>query len=62
MTREEAIRAVDAILDDLCDRRGLRQTFESIDRPIQRQIREAWIEAAMQGADPPWWVGPEGDE
>lgn len=37
-----ADRCVKAILEDLTDRRGLRQEWEGIDPSIQRQIRKEW--------------------
>ena len=42
----ESIEAkiVRLILEDLCDRRGLRQEFESCDQDIQDEIRDTWRE------------------
>lgn len=39
-----ARRAVDAIVEDLSDRRGLRQEWEGIDREIRTEIRKVWID------------------
>jgi hypothetical protein len=41
--REVAVRIVDDIIEDLSDRRGVRQEWDQIDRSIQLQIREQWI-------------------
>ena len=35
-------KIVDAIIKDLCDRRGLRQEFEQIDADTQEEIRRTW--------------------
>lgn len=37
-------RIVRLILEDLCDRRGLRQEFEACDKDIQDEIRDTWRE------------------
>ena len=37
-------RIVRLIIKDLCDRKGLRQEFESCDKDIQDEIRDAWRE------------------
>lgn len=34
--------AVSQILDDLTDRRGLRQEWDAIDDDIQKEIRDGW--------------------
>lgn len=61
MTREQAERAVDAIFEDLRDRRTLKWLFdpepencgpiapgiEVIDRGVQAEIRETWIGLVM---------------
>ena len=39
---ELAEKAVSRIIDDLTDRRGLRQEWEQIDDEIQDEIRETW--------------------
>lgn len=36
--------AVERIIADLCDRRGLRQEFEAIDEEIQQEITDTWVE------------------
>lgn len=53
--RTAAERAVDAIIDDLSDRRGLRQEWEQIDRDIRKEIRAEWIKLVEK------WV-PRADE
>lgn len=35
---------VDKIIEDLTDRRGLRQEWEQLDEEIQQEIRQSWIE------------------
>lgn len=42
MSKDKAMKAVNAIIEDLSDRRGLRQEWESIDNDIQQEIREEW--------------------
>ncbi|MCK9568810.1 hypothetical protein M0R72_07715 [Candidatus Pacearchaeota archaeon] len=42
---------VDKILDDLTDRRGLRQEWEQVDRETQKEIRAEWrriIESVLE--------------
>lgn len=34
---------VDAIIDDLTDRRGLRQEWEGCDKEIQAEIKAEWM-------------------
>jgi hypothetical protein len=34
---------VEALIEDLSDRRGLRHEWESIDEDIQEEIRQTWI-------------------
>lgn len=41
--RKSSERAVDAIIDDLTDRHGLRQEWDNIDRKTRAEIRAAWI-------------------
>lgn len=40
----EAKKAVFSIIEDLSDRRGLRQEFENIDSDVQDEIIETWID------------------
>ena len=40
--KDTAKRIVNAIVDDLTDRRGLRQAWEQIDEKTQAEIRESW--------------------
>jgi hypothetical protein len=35
-------QAVDQIIHDLRDRRGLRQAWEAIDEDVREEIREEW--------------------
>lgn len=46
--RQKAARAVDAIITDLSDRRGLRHEWDQIDDDIKREIRHAWIAAVIE--------------
>jgi hypothetical protein len=39
---QRIINAVEAIIRDLSDRRGLRQEWEQIDDDIQEEIKETW--------------------
>lgn len=48
MSRQDARRAVDELLEDLNDRRGLRQEWEAIDSDIQGEIVEAWTEIVFR--------------
>ncbi len=36
-----------SILDDILDRRGLRQAWEAIDGPTQDEILERWLELTV---------------
>lgn len=40
--RFQMARCVDRIIADLCDRRGLRQAWESIPRETRLEIRREW--------------------
>ena len=42
MDMKGARAAVDGILNDLSDRRGLRQEWERIDDDIQDEIKQEW--------------------
>ena len=53
--KQAAARAVDDIISDLCDRRGLRQEWKGIDKDIQKEICNAWrviVERAIRSALP----------
>jgi hypothetical protein len=39
---EESLSAVENIVEDLSDRRGLRQGWEQIDDEIQSEIKQVW--------------------
>lgn len=39
---DAAEEVVDAIIYDLCSRRGLRQAWEEIDVDVQTEIRQEW--------------------
>ena len=39
---KRAIEAVEKIVKDLTDRRGLRQEWEAIDEEIQFEIKDVW--------------------
>jgi hypothetical protein len=52
---ERATAAVDAIINDLSDRRGLKREWAQIDPDIQQEIRDTWtalIVKAMLGSTP----------
>jgi len=40
---DKAEEIVEKIIADLCDRRGLRHTWDSIDEDTQQEIRNTWI-------------------
>ncbi len=42
MTTPEANAIVQKIIEDLTDRRGLRQTWEEMDTVTQREIKRKW--------------------
>jgi hypothetical protein len=42
-------RIADAIIKDLCGRRGLRHAWEGIDADIQKEIRETWAMIVRAG-------------
>jgi len=44
---ERAKKIVHSIIDDLSDRRGLRQEWEKIDEDIQNEIKESWISIVL---------------
>ena len=44
-------RIVRLILEDLNDRRGFRQAFDSCDEDIQIEIRDAWREIVKKELD-----------
>lgn len=43
VTPENAIKAVECIVRDIKDRRGLRQEWEEIDEDIQGEIMVEWM-------------------
>lgn len=47
LSQEDAERIVDAILVDMQDRRGLGHEWFQIEADIRDEIREAWIQAAI---------------
>lgn len=50
MTPEQAEKIVDAIVDDLTGRRGLRQEWEGIDEDIQQEIKAEWRELVLKNS------------
>ena len=46
-----AKRAVEGIIEDLSDRRGLRQMWESIDDETQAKIVAVWIAIVSKAID-----------
>jgi len=47
MELPQAKRIVDGIIEDLSDRRGLRQEWDQIDEEIQEEIKEEWLRIVM---------------
>lgn len=47
MCKEQAERIVDAIIEDLSDRRGLGQEWEQINSDVQAEIRQRWMDLVM---------------
>ena len=48
-----AALAVEGIIEDLSDRRGLRHEWDAIDEDVQQEIRDAWttiVEARISAA------------
>ena len=46
------ILAVNEILQDLQDRRGLRQAWEEIDIDVQNEIRDEWAKIIFKNLSP----------
>lgn len=46
--------AADAIIEDICDRRGLRQEWEDIDEEVQAEIRALWEQIVSDAATASW--------
>lgn len=44
--------AVEAIIRDFTDRRGLRQAWDSIDRDIRKEIKHTWYLKVLEIARP----------
>jgi hypothetical protein len=51
MTTTLASIITEAIVRDICDRRGLGQEFESCDDDIQDEIRETWTQIIQNVLD-----------
>lgn len=51
MTAHTAADAVDAIIADFTDRRGLRQEWERIDAGVKGEIRAEWLAIVQQCID-----------
>lgn len=50
--KENAARkAVDNIIADLKDRRGLRQEWEGIDDDVQQEIRKVWRQIVLDAVE-----------
>ncbi len=50
MNRTTAEKIVDAILEDLSDRRGIGNEYEQIDDDVKSELRETWIKVTMKNA------------
>lgn len=44
-------KAVSELIKDICDRRGLRQAYESIDKDTQREIKQTWARIIRKHAE-----------
>ena len=42
-----AVVIVDELIEDLTDRRGLRQGWESVDSGVKEEIKKKWVEIIM---------------
>jgi hypothetical protein len=51
VSRTEAERIVDAIIRDLSDRSGIGDEWHQIDEDLQAEVRDTWIELAMNGGE-----------
>ncbi len=40
--------AIDSILLDLSDRRGLKQEYERVDEEVREEMRQTWINTVKQ--------------
>lgn len=52
MTPEQAINAVNTIIDDLTDRRGLRHAWDEIDEDIKGEIQIEWMRLILEAVKP----------
>lgn len=52
MDNKTAKRIVKEIIDDLSDRRGLRQEWEQIDDDTQHEIRDTWVKIVLKADSP----------
>jgi hypothetical protein len=43
-----AVRIVDNIIEEMCDRRGLGNEWENFDEEIQDEIRTAWMDIVIE--------------
>lgn len=48
----KAEKAFEALLADLTDRRGFRQTWDGIDRDTRAEIRQRWVALITQAFEP----------
>lgn len=48
--KKTAEKIVDKIIEDLTDRRGLRQEYEQIDDDIQKEIKDTWINIVIDNS------------
>lgn len=49
---EKAIKAVNAIVEDICDRRGIGNEWEAIDEDTQGEIMTAWVGIIVEECGP----------
>ena len=49
MKIEKAEKIVDNIINDLTERKGLKQEWEQIDDDILEEIKETWTQIVLRG-------------
>lgn len=53
MNRLQAFRIVDAIVDDLTDRKGLKSEWYQIDEDTLDEILNTWVDIVMAHSEAP---------
>lgn len=49
IVRKQAVKAVNLIVADLSDRRGLSGEWDQIDDDIKREIKSRWVDILVTG-------------